>query len=304
MLSWLIGTSLGFAGDIFEPKSTGDEAYAETFTAFADFEDGSYALLQFIFTNAGFGDGKAGCRLLTVPKGSAGNNSSINVGSSEWSHSPNQLKVSDCSLSSANGRTTFVAKTKSGSAQLIFKSSPKRHVPPKPKLTAGGEFWEGDLLIPFASVTATVNGKSMVGKAQLDHTRSNTLLPKVSKRWIRFRGFYGTEAIMLQIHEATNGKQNAWVLYKGQFSEIAASDIQLTKADNSGVVITAKTAHGELSVQTSSKIYEYRPTESYGALGSLAQPWIGNPVTTTWRAQSVLAGSDIKGVVEVAAITD
>ena len=169
-------------------------------------------------------------------------------------------------------------------------------------MTAGGEFWEGDLLIPFASVTATVNGKSLSGKAQLDHTRSNTLLPKVSKRWIRFRGFYGPEPLMLQIHESPNGKKSAWVLYKGQFSEVAASDL-LTKADGS-VTITAKTAQGELSIQTSSKIYEYRPTEAYGALGSLAQPWIGNPVTTTWRASSSLAGAEIRGLVEVAAITD
>ena len=67
MLSWIMSASLGFAGDIFEPKSTGDESYAETFTAFADFDDGSYACCS-LFTNAGFGTEKPDA-VVIGPKG-------------------------------------------------------------------------------------------------------------------------------------------------------------------------------------------------------------------------------------------
>lgn len=304
MLTWILGVGLAVAGDVFKPVSTGDESYGETFTAFADLEDGSYLLLQFLFTNAGFGDGKAACRLLSVPKGTSGSNSSINASSSEWQHTTNSLTINDCKLSTSGGKTTFTAKTDKGSASVTFAAAPKRHVPPKHKLTAGKEFWEGDLLIPFASVTATMNGKNLSGKAQLDHTRSNTLLPKVSKRWIRYRGFYGEAPIMLQIHDSPTGKRSAWIFYKGQFTTVANSDLQLSKVNGSGVVISVKTAAGTLSIETSAKIYEYKPTEAYGALGSLAQPWVGNPVTTTWRATSTLEETTIKGIVEVAAITD
>lgn len=304
MFSLIFGTTLSFAGDFFHPKSTGDEAYGETYTAMADLNDGSYLLLQFLFTNAGFGDEKAACRVLYVPKSKAGSNSSINVNRSEWSYQNNQLTVKDCSLSTLQGKTQFIARTEKISATINFSATPQKLTPPNAKLTVGDEFYESDIIIPFSDVTATVNGQSKSGVAQLDHTRSNTLLPKISQRWVRYRGFNGDTPIMLQLHYSPEGTQSGWVLQGDRFTTLNAEDFKITRDTDQGISIKANTSQGPITISTQEKVYDYKPTESYGVLGSMAEPWVGNPVTTTWRAHSTLNSNSVTGLLEVAKITD
>ena len=44
------------AGPVLQPVPLSEESYAETYTAVASLDDGSFVLLQMLFTNAGFGD--------------------------------------------------------------------------------------------------------------------------------------------------------------------------------------------------------------------------------------------------------
>ena len=100
-----------------EPSPMSDETYAETYTAVAALEDGSFVLLQLLFTNAGIGSGRGGCRALWVPPGQAGINTSQSGDRGNWSYdaSASTLNVGDCSLGpSATIRRPAVALSKIG----------------------------------------------------------------------------------------------------------------------------------------------------------------------------------------------
>ena len=89
MLGLLVGTVWALPN--LQPKFTGDESFAESYTAIVDLEDGTYILAQILFTNAGFGDQKAGCRALVVPKGTGGVNASLQLDAGEWQGTPKKL---------------------------------------------------------------------------------------------------------------------------------------------------------------------------------------------------------------------
>ena len=113
MIIWILWLSALIASPII-PQNSGDESYSESFTAFADLNDGSYVLVQFLFTNAGMGSDKAGCRILHVPKGKKGNNSSAQFSKSEWQASAKRLKKhhearSACKAATWDKTTPFTA---------------------------------------------------------------------------------------------------------------------------------------------------------------------------------------------------
>ena len=99
-----------------------DETYAETFTAVASLEDGSFVLLQLLFTNAGIGSNRGGCRALWVPPGQSSINTSQNVDRDEWSYDAgaSQLTVGDCLLRSTESGVQFTANLPELSADLTL----------------------------------------------------------------------------------------------------------------------------------------------------------------------------------------
>jgi hypothetical protein len=115
MLFWMF--AIAWASPL-EPQNNGQESYSETYTAFADLNDGTYALLQLLFTNAGLGSGKAACRMLVVPNGAEGSNSSAQYSREEWSAKPSHLKVGACRIRSTEDKTIFHAQTDAGSVTL------------------------------------------------------------------------------------------------------------------------------------------------------------------------------------------
>jgi len=62
---------------------------------------------------------------------------------------------------------------------------------------------------------------------------------------------------------------------------------------------------GAIELSANQQLYRYRPAESYGAIGKLASPWIGDPTTTTYRAKATTAaGETISGILEVLDVDD
>ena len=93
------------------PQNSGDESYSESFTAFADLND-VYVLVQSLFTNAGMGSDKAGCRILHVPKGKKGTTVLHNIPKKEWQASAKRLQVGECYLQKGVKRTVFMERQK------------------------------------------------------------------------------------------------------------------------------------------------------------------------------------------------
>ncbi|MEE2789360.1 MAG: hypothetical protein VX589_18625 [Myxococcota bacterium] len=308
---------VGFSGaHAFElkPNPVSDEAYGESYTAIADLKDGSYVLTQFVFTNAGFGDGKAACRGLVVRAGGQGVNDAKRFDKDEWQYvsNGNVLKVGECALASKNGQTTFSVKTEKLTIDLLVEASAKAVKPPHHRVTVGDdEFYTSEVLIPWAKVTASVKtpaGKIVsTGQAYLDHTRSNTRLPKVAKKWLRFRGFHGARPCLLALRfppKAGALKGWIWTGRAGGPMGVKATDVSIDDTRSSPSV-KVKTTAGVLASKTTSVVYRYRPAKEWGLLGRLAKPWVGDPETSTFKATLTWPdGTQTHGILERAAIED
>ncbi len=294
------------AGATLQPSPLSDEAYAETYTAVASLDGGAFVLVQMLFTNAGIGDRKGACRALWVAPGASGVNASTSVGSDEWSYDAGSdtLTVGPCTLGTNGDRLRFYVKLPELSVDLWIDGKAKSTRPPGHRVDVQGSFYFSDILLPSGSAQASItrSGKTtkLQGAAHLDHSRSNALLPKVSACWLRFRGLNGATPILLQARVPARGVTHVgWSWSTTQGSPKAAASITL---GSQTVGSTTLTVDG-IKVTPTSQIYRYRPTASYGMLGKLAAPWIGDPTTTTYNAKATTpAGATVTGVLEVSEI--
>lgn len=298
------------AGASLEPKRLSDEAYAETYTAVAALQDGSFALLQLLFTNAGFGSNRSACRALWVPKGGTGTNASANA--DEWSFDPasDTLAVGACSLSASQGGIRFTAKLEGLEMTLQSRQARRPTTPPDNKISVGSKFYEADLIVPRADATLTVRAQgrqhTSTGAMHLDHSRSNTLLPKVADCWMRFRGFSGAPPVLLQVRVPPGGGTPvgwSWPLNTAKPAGAAAGGSTVGITDGGQHRFSVAGPAGTYTVTPTRQIYRYRPTEAYGMVGKLAAPWIGDPTTTTYAAQAETpSGASVTGILEVSEI--
>lgn len=290
-----------------QPRPLSDETYAETYTAVASLEDGSFVLLQLLFTNAGIGSNRGACRALWVPPGQAGINTSQSVDRDEWSFDAGAatLTVGDCTLGATDSGLEFNASLPELSAALTLSGATAQSIkPPDSRVAAKGNAYESDLIVPWARATVTLRAggqsKALSGHAHLDHSRSNTLLPDVADCWMRFRGFSGAAPILLQARVPPEGAAVgwSWPLTDAAAHAVSAADItaEISSSGQPSLSIEG------IAVTPVSQIYRYRPTESYGALGRLAAPWIGDPTTTTYSATAAVGGETVRGILEVSQI--
>ena len=300
------------AAPALRPEPLDDEAYAETYTAVASLKDGSYVLMQLLFTNAGIGDGKAACRALWVPPGGEGINASVNLSAGEWSYdgSRDSLVVGPCRLGQSASGLQFVVDLPDLSMDLRIESEARSVEPPGHRVQVGGTFHESDLVVPRAAARITVSTPTkkldQSGRVHLDHSRSNALLPKVAGCWMRFRGFEGSKPVLAQVRTSPGGggaEGWVWSLSKSAPSAVSASGIRASGAGSALPTLALKGSEGSLSIQSTKRIYRYRPTEAYGAMGRIASPWIGDPTTTTYAASATTAsGAKVTGILEVSEI--
>jgi len=289
------------------------ESYAITYTAVADLEDGSYVLLQYLFSNAGWGDGKGLCRAMVVPVGQKGLNAAEKVSRDGWAYDPKTetLRVGDCRLQYQSGTTLFLVKADKLEVALSINAGFESIKPPNNHIKADDAFWEFEILIPSATFVGSVSTPSyskenVKGHVYLDRTRSTALLPDVASRWVRFKGFYGKTPFMMQIrYKPDRSFGEAWMYSK---------DALLTKLPEGGFSITENSKQVGVAlkgaphfgdIQTTSLIHRYKPTAAYGVMGALAKPWVGDPTILTYRASFVgKDGVEVRGILEDSKIRD
>ncbi|MEE2755454.1 MAG: hypothetical protein VYA30_02280 [Myxococcota bacterium] len=310
VLFFLFGTLANTSvAQVLKPRPINAEAYGESYTAIAHMTDGTYLLIQYVFTNAGWGDRKAACRILHVPNGSKGTNEAARFDKDKWSYSANgnQLNVGSCFLTSSAGETTFHAKTESMSATLKLSAPSVATRAPGHKITVDDdEFYQSEILIPWtaarAEITTSAGKRSVSGHGYLDHSRSNTRLPKVAQQWVRFRGFVGADQVLIEYKKDADGKPTGWIWKKsvGKPKAVPQSAYDVKKF---GSGLKLATAVG--TIKTQKTLYAYRPAKEWGLLGKMAKPWVGDPITTTYAATLVNQdGTSISGILEYVKITD
>ena len=292
---------------LLKPKLMDSESYGETWTAIADLEDGTYVLLQYVFTNAGMGDGKGACRALVVPPGKKGHNAATRVDRDEWSYNSakKSLKVGACTLSSSGGRTTFSARAGKLSVRLTLREGLKRVRPPGHRVRVDDDFFEAEVLVPWADATADVKApgyskRGVAGKGFLDHTRSTAMPPDVASKWFHFRGFHGGSPAIVKLRLAPKaGSPSGWIWQSGEAKPSKVSGAKLRGGKGGKPSASMKGLGGSCKVAATKKLFTYKPAEAYGVLGKMATTFIGETTTTTWRATLTKPdGTKVQGILE------
>lgn len=309
---WGLCIALGFptAGNAatphmtFSPAPTNDETYGESFTIITELHDQTYLLFQLLFTNAGIGDRKAACRLMVQANAKPLEQYGHRVDENEWRYigAENRLQVGECSLAGDAQGTRFVVRIEGIEATVRMKA-PARAVQPVPTVKGEWGFYHQDVLTPWAPVDVTLKKPGQPawtrdGWGYFDHTRSEALLPKVASNWVRFRGFYEGVPLVLQARFAPDGKLgDAWMWRKGDPAPERIVEAKRLSTDKPQWEF--KTATHILRIEAGTLLYLYEPTKSYGLMGRLARPFVGNPKTQTYQAalRSDSLGS-VRGTVE------
>ena len=141
----------------------------------------------------------------------------------------------------------------------------------------------------------------------LDHTHSNTRLPKVAKRWIRVRGFYGPQKALIELRYPPKARRaKGWFYTPKTGKPIPINTAGFIAKEKQGKVsFSMPTPDGPIHIETTKVVYRYRPAKEWGLLGKLAKPWVGDPKTTTFRATITWPnGTETKGILEQAAISN
>jgi hypothetical protein len=296
------------------PTPLSDESYGESYTAVAHLDNGTYILLQLLFTNAGFGSDKGACRALVVPKGQKAIHGALRGEREDWSFDAanNELRVMTCALKATGSGTVFSANIEGVNVRLETQTPMKRVYPPKRRLVFSGGMFEADVRLPWVKVEAKISGKGLrgaggKGRLYLDHTRSNAMMKDVASAWIRFRGFHGKSRMLIQVRVPDEGtKPEGWMWKEGSPKPASLPQGKSTRTKKGGKEGLRVTLEGSAGEVTSSRlIFTYRPVEEYGFIGTLAKAIVGNPVIRTYEAQwEAVDGTQIQGILETLDMDD
>jgi hypothetical protein len=179
---------------------------------------------------------------------------------------------------------------------------------PGHRIKSDGKFYESEILVPWATASATLSAGGKVwkvnGHGYLDHTRSNAILKNLANRWIRFRGFRGQSPVLFEVRYPPRGAAQSWLWTQGSAKAIKGSDIKVS-GKAASLNITLKASIGSGKIKARKVIYRYQPAKQYGLLGRLAKPWVGNPKIITSQGELTLEdGTVVTGILEEARFAD
>jgi hypothetical protein len=295
------------------------KTFSETYTVIADLEGGVYLQLQVGVSNLGFSSRRGACRALLIEPGSPTWSQTAEVPESDWSYERggrSELRVGPCSLSGGDETDFHVAL---GGQEIDLRlAAPIRPVRPLDRrMTVGSNFYESDIMIPWAPAEASIRAgagepRVLRGHGYGDHSRSTTLPAALARRWVRFRGLADTDSILLLARFPRKDEPlDGWIWQQGEPAPVGLKSVELTAlgATSGGGgqwVITLESDSGaRYRVTTESELHRNAPLEGRGMLGRMLRPLVGNPVTYTYRARLQRDGADVgeKSLSGIAEIT-
>lgn len=294
ILCCLLWSATSMANLSLEPRFTDSERFGETFTASFLGDDESVFLFQYIFSNAGIGDRKGACRLLTIPAGEKGQNYADRVDSDGWrfNASKNELSVGSCTLQSTKNAARFSIRIDGVRATLAFEKPLERLKVPTPRGPEG--FFEMEVLARGTPAQLSFKGKkgtrNIRGFAYMDHTRSTAKMSELVSEVYRIR-ILGQPSMRLYQFSKTKTGVRAWTL-RDQAARIEKIVNPKISFGGSNERPTLDLDHSDLALglKTQKLLYRYRPVEAYGFVGRLAAPVIGNPETATFLVKVRIGG--------------
>ena len=292
-----------------KPVLLNDEFYSETFTIFADLNDGSYVYAQVGVSNIGPGDQKGLCRIMIFHPLKKTVNHSVIVDRSKWFYQakPNPtLKVGTCELSlTKNQQLRFSGQLNQSQLQIQLQTNTeqKKHLPFS-QIASDNSRYLSDIIIPWGKAQAWDNNLSsekrqINGYGYADHSISTFLPADLARRWIRFRGINQAKSHLLLVRYADDDfHPQAWLWRQNNKPEI----IHQVQQNNMQKLpaIDVQSISGEYKIKAVNLIYRHAPLEENGFLAKVLSKLIGNPVTYTYRATlSSSTHQNITGILEV-----
>jgi len=298
---------------LLEPELLDRETFAETFTAIADLQDGTYVQTQVAVTNAGPGDGKGACRVLVVRPGVAPWTATAELDRSDWSFSARPvptLRMGTCRWSSGD-RLEAAAAVGMGRVQVVLQARPRRVRPPDHQVKVGDDFYRSEVLVPWAPATVELAlpgrpARTLRGHGYADHSRATALPGEVATRWVRFRGLHASRSFLLLARfPPGGGPPRGWTWRQGEPAPAPLGTLRIYRTGGTGTAPTWR-VHlggpvGRKVVEAAVPSYRYDPVGEHGLLGRMVGAVVGRPVT--WTLRAVLSpgpgGSPLPGILEV-----
>ena len=304
---FLLAPSAAFAKQTLEIEALADEKYAEQVVAMADLEGGTYVKIRFGISNVGPGDGKAGCELTVIEKDGSILNDEVLVDKEAWRYdkAKNTLAIGPCTASDG-GQLKMHAPLSKAKVTIELLAKPNRRRVHEAKY--GDEFYELDLLVPWAEAKVTIEAKgatrTLRGHGYADHPRSKIMPSKLAEKWFRFRALNDGDPRVVLIRMPKNETPVGW--HESKRGRTDLDRVMLAPEGKKAWRARFKGKDGEWRVTTTELLHRSAPVEDRGAaIGALIGAVVGNPVTYTFRGvlEERGSGAKIPGLVEVT-ITD
>ena len=307
---------------VFEPKLASPEEYSETFSLIADLGAKGYLQAQMMISNLGPGDHHGLCKILFIRADGKSKLLSQRFDEDDWEYKKsdtlqsefcsfsNASATSDASSTSNDGRFRFSWKFKNSHGTITSPTKARRFQPPGSSIRPKKGVYDYDILIPHALGTLAfkVGGQEIQQEAPIfvDHSRSTTRPKDLACGWFRMRSLTNSSARLLLWRlkpDCKSGEGWLWLppAAPEKIVSLETSKTPETPDADGKVQTTIRTSSTHHTITVSKRLFRFAPVEEYGFLGRLAMPFVGNPITQTWRGKIHAQGTKAqsRAIIEV-----
>lgn len=294
-----------------KPLALGSDNYAESFSFVADLDGGGYVLLQLGVSNIGPGKGHGICRGLYVPSAGAKWNVSTLERNDGWRYDAtrDRLEVGGCSAELTADATIVTVALDGGRAELRFGARPTSTMPPGADIKQGGGRHRTELWFTRAPVTMTLKlgdaaPQTLAGAGYADHAASDLDPLKLARAWVRFRALRRDTPVLVLARQPLEGDTwtPAWSWQKGTFTPLTRA-LLTREGEGEGTRFVAELADASGKTWTARAtrlLHRHAPVaELGGGIGRLLTPFVGSPVSYTFRGTLDDGSGPIDGLFEV-----
>jgi hypothetical protein len=284
------------------------EAYSETYTAVLELGEEMHIQIQLVITNIGIGDQFSMCRVLFIDDKDAWNDELV-FDRSGWSYDPaGRLEIGKCSLAVEQDTTLLYAEVERGSVQVKLPGSLKPVKPPGHLITAGSEFFDLQILMPWSQVEVRLDLREqpslmVKGYGCMYHFWVTAWPYDLARQWVRVFGMSADGAFIVMAHYPTEKNEpprgSVWI--PGAPAPVAFDAMQREHTGEGTQILNVVSGKRVHRLFIEKELYRHAPLEDLGFLGRVIRVFIGNWVTRTYRASLLIHdnSSPVQAIVEI-----
>lgn len=279
------------SGSELAPHLVGGEVYSETYTVVLELDHGRYAQFQQAVSNIGPGDQHGLCRLLVVDgDGSVFHRETI-LSRHEWAlEGGDRLRFGTCFMAVEAGRVALRAEVDGGLLEAEMSEPLEPVQPPDHTILAGRRFFRHRILQRWSRVSGrlTVGDGEAVelsGHGAVHHFWVTALPRRLARSWLRVYGLSGGGAFWALTRVPPKGGGAVGSVWPPDLAQpIALGDLTTEGGDRpTAWLVEADGRRWRLEVER--ELFRHAPVEAVGWVGYLVRPFLGNPVTYTYRVR-------------------